>query len=90
VKLRRIRPEVDDKVCKYARNGRREREKGTRGEITDMTTAHRGMGDKDESWEIAGGVNPICTTSGVTAFHSLALIRLHYAKMSQLAQPAGN
>lgn len=67
---------------------KRERKERTRGEITDMTTA-RGRG-KDESWEIAGGVNPICATSGVTAFHSLALIRLHYAKMSQLAQPAGN
>ena len=80
-------------MIKYANTretGEGKERKGTRGEITDMTTAHRGMGDKDESWEIAGGVNPIYATSGVTAFHSLALIRLHYAKMSQLAQPAGN
>lgn len=43
---------------------------------------------------MASGVNPICATSreggGVTAFRSLALIRLHYAKMSQPVQRTGN
>lgn len=70
---------------------KKERKERTQGEITDMTTAREeGRGSRDESWEIVGGANPICATSGVTAFHSLALIRLHYAKMSQLTQPAGN
>lgn len=77
-------------TCEMGGGTRKRERKRTRGEIADMTTAHGEERGIDESWEIAGGVNPICATSGVTAFHSLALIRLHYAKMSQLVQPAGN
>lgn len=51
--------------------GERERndERGTRGEITDMTTARGAWkGGTRESWEIASGVNPICATSGLQRF----------------------
>lgn len=64
-------------------------ERRTRSEITDMTTARGGRAGGEP-----GGNSEWCKSNlhdiGVTAFHSLALIRLHYAKMSQLAQPAGN
>lgn len=52
---------------------------------TDGGRGWTGAAGRGESGGIASGVNPICATSGVTAFHSLALIRLHYAKISQAA-----
>lgn len=86
---------VDYKVCKYARDGTDGGEKprvnrnrgGWRDYKYDKGWAEPSRG---ESGGIASGVNPICATSGVTAFHSLALIRLHYAKMSQPVQRTGN
>lgn len=63
-----------------------------RGARLRVETRGGGGGGKGESVGMASGVNPICATSreGVAAFHSLALIRLHYAKMSQPVQRTGN